>query len=105
MKAAALRPTADRILVRRIKGQEKTPGGLYLPDAAQKQTQYGTVIRVGPGKLPADATVSSKRIPVSVEPGQIVLFTVYGGNHAPDPNDKDEYLVLNESDVLGIVPE
>lgn len=88
------RPLGDRVLIKRIEEQEKTQGGLYIPDAAKEKAQLGAVIAVGAGKTDA----SGKVIPMAVKAGD----TVYFGKYAGTETGKD-HLVLREEEILGVV--
>jgi|SRR3954447_6397864 len=98
--AFRIRPLADRVVVKPQEKEEKTRGGIYLPDTASKEKpQEGTVIAVGDGKLDD----SGKRTPVAVKAGDQVLFAKYAGT---DIKVEDEdYLILAEKDILAIVGE
>jgi chaperonin GroES len=92
-----VQPLYDRILVRRIGSEEKTKGGIIIPETAQEKPQEGQVEAVGKGKLLDSGTVR----PLDVKKGDKVLFNKYGGN---DINiDGDEYLILKEDDILAVV--
>jgi len=93
-----IKPLADHILIEPIKEEEKTKSGILLPDTAEKERpEEGRVIAVGPGKRTEDGKI----IPVSVRPGQKVLFTKYGPNEIKI-NEK-EYLIAKEEDILAII--
>ena len=95
---ASVRPLADRALVKPKPKEEKTRGGVYLPDTATKERpMQGEVISVGPGRTDDD----SRLIPMSVKPGDEVLFAKYAGNELQI--DDEDYLILSEKDILGIV--
>ena len=90
-------PLHDRLLVRRLEEEEKTAGGIIIPDSAKEKPAQGKVVTVGPGKL----NDSGDRVALQVKEGDTVLFSKYGGT---DVNlDGEEYLILREDDVLGIV--
>lgn len=92
-----VKPLHDRILVKRINSEEKTKGGIIIPDTAQEKAQEGKVEAVGKGKLLDNGSVR----PLDVKVGDKVLFSKYGGN---DINiDGDEFLIMREEDVLAIV--
>ncbi len=91
------RPLGDRVVVRRVKEEEKTPGGIIIPETAQEKPQEGRVIAVGPGALDDDG----KRIPPEVKAGDTVLFGKWSGNEVKI--DGDELLIMKESDIMGIV--
>ncbi|MGD0845512.1 MAG: co-chaperone GroES [Geobacteraceae bacterium] len=92
-----LRPLQDRILVKRIEEQEKTAGGIYIPDTAKEKPVMGQVVSVGKGKKGEDGKV----IPLDVKPGDKVLFGKYSGNEVKV--EADEYLIMREDDILGII--
>jgi chaperonin GroES len=95
-----IRPLADRVVVRPQEKEEKTRGGIYLPDTASKEKpQEGTVMAVGDGRLDD----SGKRVPVSVKAGDQVLFAKYAGTEIKI--EDEEYLILAEKDILAIVNE
>lgn len=91
-----LRPLGDRILVKRMETEEKTDSGIIIPDAAKEKAQTGTVLAVGPGRKNTNGVV----IPLEVQVGDIIYFSKYSGNEAGD-----DYLIIREDDVLGIVPK
>jgi chaperonin GroES len=92
-----IRPLQDRILVKRIDEEEKTSGGIIIPDTAKEKPQEGKVIAVGNGKLLDDG----KLHPLDVKKGDRVLFSKYGGTEVQV--DGSEHLIIREDDVLGIV--
>ena len=92
-----VRPLADRVLVRRIAEEEKTKGGLFIPDTAKEKPAEGEVIAVGAGK----ADDSGKVRPLDVKKGDRILFGKYSGSEVKI--DGEEYLILREEDVLGIL--
>lgn len=94
-----LKPIGDRIIVRRETAEEKTAGGIILPDTAKNKPQQGVVIAVGPGKLKKDGTRSAMQI----KEGDRVLFTSWAGDEFQDRRQKDEVLVMHEGDVLAVV--
>lgn len=95
-----LTPIADRIIVRREASDEKTAGGILLPDTAKKKPQKGTVLAVGPGKLnQKDGT----RVAMQLKAGDVVLFTAWAGDEFKDNKKAGEVLVMHESDVLAVV--
>ena len=94
----ALRPLGDRILVKRIEEKEqKSPGGIIIPDTAKEKPQRGTVTAVGKGAI----NDKGERMPMDVKEGDEVLFGKYSGNDVKI--DGEEYLILKESEVLGII--
>jgi chaperonin GroES len=95
-----LKPIGDRIIVRREASDEKTSGGIILPDSAKKKPQKGTILAVGPGKLNLkDGT----RMPMTLKVGDVVLFTSWAGDEFKDNKKAGEVLVMHESDVMAVV--
>lgn len=94
--ATRLRPLHDRVIVKRIEAEEKSPGGLIIPDTAKEKPQEGLVIAVGPGEQK-----DGKLIPVEVQAGNHVLFGKYSGTEIK--LDGEEHLILRESDILGVL--
>jgi chaperonin GroES len=92
-----LKPLNDRILVKRLEEVNTTKGGIIIPDSAKEKPAEGKVIAVGNGKLGEDG----KRIPLEVKKDDRVLFGKYSGTEIK--LDGEEYLILREDDVLGIV--
>ena len=93
----ALKPLADRIVVKTLEAEEKTKSGLVLPDTAKEKPQEGKVLSVGPGRLLDDGTVK----PLEVKTGDKVLYGKYSGTEVHIHNE--DYLILREDDVLAIV--
>ncbi|MBO0763054.1 MAG: co-chaperone GroES [Hyphomicrobiaceae bacterium] len=91
------RPLHDRVVVRRIEEEEKTSGGIIIPDTAKEKPMQGEVIAVGPGAR--DQT--GKLIPLEVKKGDIVLFGKWSGTEVKI--DGKEVVIMKESDILGIV--
>ena len=91
------RPLHDRVLVRRIEADEKTAGGLIIPDTAKEKPQEGEVIAVGGGAR----TEKGEIIPVSVKKGDRVLFGKYSGTEVKI--EGKELVILKESDILGVI--
>ena len=91
------RPLHDRILVERVESEEKSVGGIILPDTAKEKPQQGRVVSVGPGKRTEDGTV----LPLTVKEGDKILFGKYTGSDIK--LDGTEYLILKEEDVLGLI--
>jgi chaperonin GroES len=94
--ATRFRPLHDRLIVKRIEAEEKSPGGLIIPDTAKEKPQEGLVIAVGPGEQK-----DGKVIPVEVQAGDHVLFGKYSGTEIK--LDGEEHLILRESDILGVI--
>ena len=93
----AIKPLADRVLVKPLVSNEKTPGGIYLPDTAKEKPQEGTVIAVGPGKTTDDG----KKVPLEVKVGDHVLYGKYSGTEVMI--DGEEHLIMRESDIFAIL--
>jgi chaperonin GroES len=91
------RPLHDRVVVRRIKAEEKTAGGILIPDTAKEKPQQGEVIAVGPGTR--DET--GKIAPLDVRRGDRVLFGKWSGTEVT--LDGDELLIMKESDIMGVL--
>jgi chaperonin GroES len=91
------RPLYDRILVERVESEEKTKGGIIVPDTAKEKPQQGKVIAVGHGKCLEDG----KLIPLEVKAGDTILFGKYSGSEIKI--EGNEYLIMKEDDVLGLV--
>jgi chaperonin GroES len=94
-----LQPIGDRIIVRREASDNKSAGGILLPDNAQKKPQRGTVLAVGPGKANKK---TGDRTPLQLKAGDKVLFTSWAGDEFKD-RGKDEVLVMHEDDVLAVL--
>jgi len=93
-----LKPLGDRVVVQPKPADEKTESGLYIPDSAKEKPQRGTVKSVGPGRV-EDGT----QIDMTVEEGQEVLYGKYAGTEVT--LDGEEYLIMRESDIFGIIEE
>jgi len=89
-----LRPLGDRVLVKCLEGQEKTAGGIIIPDNAKEKAQTGSVIAVGPGRKDANGN----SIPLDIKEGDVIYFGKYTGTQAGD-----EYLIIREDEILGVV--
>jgi chaperonin GroES len=92
-----LKPLDDRIVIKQSEAEEKTSGGIILPDTAKEKPQIGTVIEVGPGKL----LDNGERSKLSVKKKDEVIYAKYGGHEFEI--DGEKYMILRESDVYGIV--
>lgn len=92
-----IRPLNDRLLVQRLQEEEKTAGGIIIPDSAKEKPAEGKVVAVGPGKL----NDSGERVALQVKAGDVVLFSKYGGTDVK--LDGEDYLIMREDDVLGVV--
>lgn len=91
-----LKPLADRVLIKRIKNEEKTAGGLFIPDSAQEKAQMATVIAVGTGRIGKDGV----RVPLDITVGQTVYFGKYAGTEAGE-----DHLIIREDEILGVVEQ
>lgn len=92
-----IKPLGDRVVVEAIEQDEKTAGGIIIPDSAKEKPRQGKVLAVGPGARDEDG----KRIPMDVEVGDVVLFTQWAGSDVKV--DGKEYKVLKESDIIGTI--
>ena len=92
-------PLRDRILIKRLGEEEKTKGGIIIPDTAKEKPVQGKVIAVGAGKMDEDG----KRIPLDVKEEDLVLFSKYAGNEIKIKGE--EHLIVREDDILGIVKQ
>ncbi|RJR16970.1 MAG: co-chaperone GroES [Desulfobacteraceae bacterium] len=92
-----VRPLNDRVLVLRLEGEQKTAGGIIIPDTAKEKPQEGKIIAVGTGKL----NEKGDRIPLTVKEGDKVLFSKYAGNEIKI--DGVEHIIMREDDILAIV--
>lgn len=92
-----LRPLQDRIMVTRVDEEEKTKGGIIIPDTAKEKPAEGKVTAVGNGKLGDDG----KRVPLEIKKGDRILFGKYSGTEVNV--EGEEYLIMREDDVLGII--
>jgi chaperonin GroES len=95
--AVAVKPLADRVVVRALEETEQMRGGLYIPDTAKEKPQQGEVIAVGPGKFDE----KGNRVPMDVKVGDKVLYGKYSGTEVT--LDAEQYLILRESDVLAVI--
>jgi chaperonin GroES len=93
----AFRPLHDRVVVKRLEGEEKTKGGIIIPDTVKEKPQEGKVIAVGPG----GRDESGKLTPLDVKAGDRILFGKWSGTEVKI--DGDDLLIMKESDVLGVV--
>jgi len=90
-------PLNDKIVVKRLEAEEKTAGGIYLPDSAREKPRRGTVLAMGEGKL----LDSGKRAPFQIKKNDHVLFSSYAGNEVTV--DGEELLIMTEDDVLAVL--
>lgn len=92
-----IKPMNDRILVVRVEEEQKSAGGIIIPDTAKEKPHEGKVVAVGPGKLGDDG----KRTPLAVKEGDRVIFAKYSGNEIRI--DGEEHLFMREDDILGVI--
>ena len=91
------RPLHDRVLVRRLEGEEKTAGGIIIPDTAKEKPQEGEIVAVGPGARDE----AGKLVPLDVKAGDRILFGKWSGTEVKI--DGEDLLIMKESDILGII--
>jgi chaperonin GroES len=92
-----LKPLADRVVAQPLEQEDKTPGGIILPDTAKEKPQKGKIIAAGPGKIDD----KGQRVKMEVKKGDVVLYGKYSGTEIKI--DGTEYLILRESDILAII--
>ncbi len=92
-----IRPLQDRVLVKRIEEEEKTKGGIIIPDTAKEKPQMGEIMAAGKGKVTDDGKV----MPLDVKKGDKVLFSKYAGSEVKV--EGEELLIMREDDILGII--
>ncbi len=92
-----IRPLNDRILVKRLEEEEKTAGGIIIPDSAKEKPAEGEIIAIGPGKL----NDAGERVAIDLKVGDRVLFSKYGGTDVK--LDGEDYLIMREDDILGVI--
>lgn len=92
-----IKPLGDRVVIKALSGEAVTKSGIFLPDTAKEKPQEGEVLAVGPGKV----LDNGKRVASEIQVGQRVLFAKYAGTEIKQ--DGQEYLILRESDIMGIV--
>ncbi|MFZ0565012.1 MAG: co-chaperone GroES [Chlamydiales bacterium] len=93
-----IKPLNNRVLVKRFKAQT-TKGGIILPDTAQEKPKEGEVVAVGPGQLDEEGQIT----PLTVKVGDQVLFSSYAGTEVKDEECDEEYLIMSEEDILGVL--
>src|ERR671928_1273093 len=98
-KSMNFRPLHDRVVVRRLNAEEKTKGGIIIPDTAKEKPQEGEVVAVGPG----GRDESGKLIPIDIKQGDRVLFGKWSGTEVTI--DGEELLIMKESDIMGVLVE
>jgi chaperonin GroES len=91
------RPLGDRVVVRRVKEEQKTAGGIIIPDTAQEKPQEGEIVAVGPGALDDDG----KRVAPDVKVGERILFGKWSGTEVKI--DGEDLLIMKESDIMGVI--
>jgi chaperonin GroES len=94
-----IRPLGDKVVVKASTAEERTAGGIVLPDAAREKPQQGTVVAVGPGRL----LESGERAPMSVQVGDVVIYSKYGGNEVK--LDGEELLILDQESIYAVKSE
>ena len=92
-----LRPLDDRVVIKPLEAQDKTAGGIFLPDTAKEKPMIGKIVWVGPGKVQDDG----KRTPVSVKKDDEVVYGKYMGNEIEI--DGQKYVIIREADLLGVI--
>jgi len=92
-----IQPLQDRVIVKRVEEENKTAGGIIIPDSAKEKPQQGKIIAVGPGKVLEGGT----RVEMTVKEGDLVLFGKYSGSEVK--MDGEELLIMREDDILGII--
>lgn len=93
----SIRPLHDRVVIRRTEEEQKTAGGIVIPDSAAEKPSQGEVIAVGPGKKTEDGT----KVPMDLKVGDKVLFGPYAGSTAKI--DGEEFLIMTETEVFGVI--
>jgi chaperonin GroES len=94
---ASFRPLHDRVVVKRVKEEEKTKGGIIIPDTAQEKPQEGEIVAVGPGARDEDG----ERVALDVKVGDRILFGKWSGTEVKI--DGEELLIMKESDIMGVI--
>ncbi|MFH1202347.1 MAG: co-chaperone GroES [Candidatus Omnitrophota bacterium] len=94
----AIKPLGDRVLVRPLEAEDKTKGGIVLPDTAKEKPQEGEVIAVGKGKVLDNGSIAA----LEVKPGDKVLYGKYSGSEVTT-KEGEEYLIMREEDILAII--
>ncbi len=92
-----IKPLQDRVIVKRMEEEQKTAGGIIIPDSAKEKPQQGKILAVGPGKVLEGGT----RVDMTVKEGDLVLFGKYAGSEVKI--DGEEVLIMREDDILGII--
>lgn len=97
MKSAPIRPLGEKVLVKRMEAEDRTAGGIVLPDSAKEKPKRGTILSVGDGRL----LDTGKRAPLQVRAGDKVLFTSYAGTEVKVSGE--EMIIMDESDILAVL--
>ena len=92
-----IKPLQDRVIVKRLEEEEKTAGGIIIPDSAKEKPQQGQIMAVGPGKVLEGGT----KVDMTVKKGDLVLFGKYAGSEVK--LDGEEVLIMREDDILGVI--
>lgn len=95
---STIKPLGNRVLVKRSKALA-SKGGILLPDSAQEKPREGTIVAAGPGKLNDKGSIE----PMNVKAGDRILFSSYSGTEVKTQDDQEEYLILSEDDILGVL--
>lgn len=95
----SLKPLNDKVLIERLEASDRTAGGILLPDSAKEKPTEGRIVAAGDGRWNDEG----KRLPLTVKPGDRVLFSAYAGTQVKDGGK--EYLILDESEVLAVIDE
>lgn len=93
-----IKPLGNKVLLQRLKAPT-SKGGILLPETSKEKPQEGVIVDVGPGKTSEQGQIE----PLNVKPGQKVLFSLYAGTEIKNPENDEEYLILSEDDILGIL--
>jgi chaperonin GroES len=94
-----IKPLGDRVVIRRFEAEEKTAGGILLPDTAKNKPQRGKVLAVGPGRLTKDG----KYQPLDIKEGDTVLFTTWAGDEFKSLGSNDEVVLMRADDILAVI--
>jgi len=97
MSKMKIKPLADKVLIKRVEAENKTKGGIVLPDTAKEKPRRGKIVSVGDGKLLDDGSRSE----IQVKVGDLVLFSSYGGTEIKI--NGDEYLIMEESEIMAVL--
>ncbi len=95
--AINFKPLQDRVIVQRLEEEEKTSGGIIIPDSAKEKPQQGKIVATGPGKVLEGGT----KVELTVKKGDLVLFGKYAGSEVKI--DGEDYLIMREDDILGVM--